>query len=341
MKKFSLYMLYFLLALSIAGCKSQADGDEVEVEDEDSIYLSGIITTLQSMEAEDEAGKTTASPGLAAFSTASGNEQSAGTDNSAENKIFSVAGGSVRSTETDNNKVEAITVPEAIFPEGKDTTSSPGLTTLSPASGDTQSARMDDNAGIASPSGKMLSSGRPLLTLKTNLLYDLTMTPHIGIEVPIGERFSVGAEFMRGWWLRPDWSFCWQLEAATLEGRYWFAPLMERYERGGWFAGTFVQAGFYDLQFHSNRGVQGEAFMAGLSGGYLYPRGDSWSLEFSFGAGYLCTGYSRYSVAPTHNGHQLVKSAQPMRLTGYLYPLKAGISVQWTIQSSKTKRRVK
>jgi hypothetical protein len=181
---------------------------------------------------------------------------------------------------------------------------------------------------------------RPLFIIKTNLLYDAALTPHIGVEVPLGERFSVVAEFMRGWWLKRDWSFCWQLEAAALEGRYWFSPLMERHARGGWFAGVFAQAGFYDFQLSATAGVQGECVMTGVSGGYLCPLGGAWSLEFSLGVGYLLTDYRRYTVQPTRDGHELVASAPPMRLHA-LYPLKAGISLQWTIGRTKKTGRVR
>jgi hypothetical protein len=180
----------------------------------------------------------------------------------------------------------------------------------------------------------------PLVIIKTNLLYDVALTPHLGVEVPIGERFSVVAEFMRGWWLKRDWSFCWQLEAAALEGRYWFANRIARHLHGGWFAGVFAQGAFYDLQLRSTSGVQGESMMAGVSGGYLYPLWSGLSLEFSLGVGYLRTNYRSYTVVPTRDGHELVKSAPAMRLRGAPYPLKAGISLQWAIGTSK-RREIK
>lgn len=60
----------------------------------------------------------------------------------------------------------------------------------------------------------------PLFALKTNLLFDLALTPNIELEVPIGKRWSVNGEFMRGWWLNKSNTFCWQVESFGLEGRY-------------------------------------------------------------------------------------------------------------------------
>jgi hypothetical protein len=179
---------------------------------------------------------------------------------------------------------------------------------------------------------------RPLVIIKTNLLYDVALTPHLGVEVPLGERFSIGAEFMRGWWLKRDWSACWQLEAAALEGRYWFRNCTERHLLGGWFAGVFAQAGFYDFQLNTSSGIQGECLMAGLSGGYVCPLGGNWSIAFSLGVGYLLTDYRRYTVAPTHDGYELVASAPAMRFRGLPYPIKAGISLQWAITRGKIMR---
>jgi hypothetical protein len=175
----------------------------------------------------------------------------------------------------------------------------------------------------------------PRIIIKTNLLYDAALTPNLGVEVLLGERFSVSAEFMRGWWLKRDWSFCWQLEAAALEGRYWWRDRMERHLRGGWFAGVFVQAGFYDFQLSSDKGLQGEFLTIGATGGYLYPLSTHWSIEFTLGMGYLLSDYRRYTVEPTHDGHELVASAPPMRFKGLPFPIKAGISIQWTIRWGK------
>jgi hypothetical protein len=178
----------------------------------------------------------------------------------------------------------------------------------------------------------------PLFILKTNLIYDIAITPHIGLEVPVGEWVSLSGEFMRGWWLNSDWSFCWQLEAAAFEGRYWFTPALERHQTGGWFAAAFVQAGFYDFQFETTQGVQGKFIMAGLSGGYLFPLSRQWSLEFTLGLAYLSTYYRRYTVEPTITGHELVALSSLIHLQGAPYPLKAGVQLQWNFNRPKIKR---
>jgi hypothetical protein len=78
--------------------------------------------------------------------------------------------------------------------------------------------------------------------------------------------------------------------------------------------------------------------MGGASGGYVHPLGDRWSVELTLGAGYLLNDYQRYTVEPTHSGNELVRQGTPMRLKGLIFPLKAGVSLQWAITSKDIRR---
>lgn len=157
--------------------------------------------------------------------------------------------------------------------------------------------------------------------VKTNLLYDIALTPNIGVEIPVGRRWSMNATFMRGWWLKKDNTFCWQLEAGGLEGRYWFGGPGVTKVLTGWFAGAFAGAGFYDFQLKRDKGHQGEFFMVGLSGGYSRQIAQTWNLEFAIGAGYLSTDYRRYHVI-----NDLLFKQATYRYKGVL-PLKAEVSL--------------
>jgi hypothetical protein len=170
----------------------------------------------------------------------------------------------------------------------------------------------------------------PLFTVKTNLLYDLALTPNVGLEVPLGDRWSISADFLRGWWLKRNWSFCWQVESFGVEGRFWLSDRTGQSRQGGWFIGAFVQTGFYDFQLKRTEGVQGEhTVMPGFSAGYTRPLRGGWSLEFTLGAAYLTNDYRRYSVEETHDGHELIRLGSPMRFVGVM-PCKVGVSLQYT-----------
>ncbi len=172
---------------------------------------------------------------------------------------------------------------------------------------------------------------KPLFALKTNLLYDLAITPNIELEIPMGKRWSMNFEFIDGWWLRRDNTFCWQIMGGGIETRYWFGNRDNKRVLTGWFAGAFIGGGYYDFQLEKSRGVQGEFYiMSGLSGGYTVPLNRSLSLEFSTGVGYTINDYRTYVVID----NDLIRSSPHYRFKSVL-PVKAKVSLVWTLYSKK------
>lgn len=149
---------------------------------------------------------------------------------------------------------------------------------------------------------------RPLLAIKTNLLFDAILAPNVEIEVPFGKedkRWSVMAEVWCPWWRfdhnaageqhkyyrsdqRPTRT-SYQLLAVGVEARRWFAgkrcpearPLLT-----GPFVGLYAAGGKYDLG-RNGKGDQGEYFSVGLSAGYSWPIARHWNLELSAAVGYV------------------------------------------------------
>ncbi|MDR1369006.1 MAG: DUF3575 domain-containing protein [Dysgonamonadaceae bacterium] len=181
-----------------------------------------------------------------------------------------------------------------------------------------------------------------VLAVKTNLLYDLALTPNVELEVPIGNRWSINAGFMRGWWLKKDWSFCWQIEAAELETRYWPGNRENKPALNGWFLGAFAGGGFYDFQLKSDHGTQGEFYiMTGLSAGYTHRIGRSLNLEYAVGAGFFTMDYRKYQVMESHHNdaiqRDLIKYGPEKRYSA-LVPLKIKVALSWTL-NKKTKKK--
>ncbi len=176
----------------------------------------------------------------------------------------------------------------------------------------------------------------PLFAVKTNLLYDLALTPNLEIEVPIKDRWSIGLQGMYGWWLKRDNSFCWQVQAADLEARYWLGDRTDKRVMSGWFVGAFASAGFYDFQLKSDSGVQGELYVAaGLSAGYSMTLTDNLYLEFAGGLGYVVNDYQKYRVS---GGEYLIEKGEPMRFESVI-PAKLEVSIGWLFNSKKGVRK--
>lgn len=132
--------------------------------------------------------------------------------------------------------------------------------------------------------------------IKTNLLYDAVTALNIGLEVAIGERFSVAAEWLSPWWSSYDKQLYFQLMNGNLEGRYWFGERADRLDLTGWFSGISVGGGIYDILLNRVNGVQGEFQSYSVVGGYAHPINKSGSLrlEYELGLGLISTDYVKY-----------------------------------------------
>ncbi len=172
--------------------------------------------------------------------------------------------------------------------------------------------------------------------IKTNLLYDLLLTPNIEVEVPLGERYSLSGEWIFPWWTTKNNGNALQIMSGQVEGRYWFGDRTNKPQLTGWFAGFYAGGGLYDLQWKSN-GYQGEFYIAaGLGGGYAHTINKSGSLrmEYSLGIGYLDTKY-RYYEGMQDNEYLVWQHDGKYTWIG---PTKAKVSLVWLINKRGGKR---
>lgn len=212
------------------------------------------------------------------------------------------------------------------------------------------------DSGISAPGLEMPCSGlqtrvweataapnatKPLFAIKTNLLYDALTIANLGVEVPLTERLSVGADVLFPWWNIPSRDVTLQLLAGELSARYWFGDRADKDPLTGLFAGLNAGAGIYDFQLGrltNGRGVQGNVFLLlGLQAGYAHSIGKNLRLEYSLGLGYIQTEYREYiSVKDTKFGD--IKAIEypweTKRMTGVL-PSKLSVSLVWMISSKK------
>ena len=161
--------------------------------------------------------------------------------------------------------------------------------------------------------------------LKTNLLYDVLLSPSVEAEYRFSPRWSVHADFSIAWWKNSHKHKYYQLVQLSPEARFWMNP------KKGWhghYIGAFVGAGHYDLSA-GEEGYQGDFMMVGLSYGYMFPIGEHFSLEVGIGVGYMNTEYEEYLPIDGHYVYQ-----QKSR-TGYVGPLKAKLSLVWHVGRNK------
>lgn len=176
---------------------------------------------------------------------------------------------------------------------------------------------------------------RPLLALKTNLLFDAALMPNVEIEVPVGKRWSVNGEYAFPWWQFDRGKYCMQVLMGGLEGRYWLGSRKSREDREvltGHFLGLYAGGGKYDLQW-GEKGYQGEFFIAaGVSYGWATRIARHLHLEFNIGIGLLRTDYRHYHA---RDNYQTLLWQENGKYTRF-GPTKAKISLVWLLN-----RRVK
>ena len=170
--------------------------------------------------------------------------------------------------------------------------------------------------------------------LRTNLLLPLL---NVGFEVPIGNRWSVAADWYYPWAFRSSsHKNCYQIDILALEGRYWFGSKHSKSEENkkyrllGHSVSVFAMGGRYDLE-HNYKGHQGEYIVGGVD--YMYAKtafkGKA-HLEFYFGIGYLYTRAKRYEVF-VREGKGYYNKDFRKKVT-YFGPIRAGISLVFPIK---------
>lgn len=140
----------------------------------------------------------------------------------------------------------------------------------------------------------------PPILLKTNLLYDVILTPNIDIEYLLDDHWSVVMETSIAWWHcdRKHWYY--QLATLMPDFRY----RIPAKKSGNYHSiGIFGSFSWYDLE-NGKRGYKGEAWTVGVGYNYSFPVNDLLGFEAGVGVGYLITKYEEYLPIEGHYVYQ-------------------------------------
>ena len=169
----------------------------------------------------------------------------------------------------------------------------------------------------------------PVVAFRTNLLVPLT---NIGVIVPIGNRYSIAADWYTPWiFRRSNHKNCFQFQMANAEVRYWLGskhtsdPDNRQYRLTGHSLAAYIYGGKYDFE-RDYSGHQGEFWSAGLDYTYAIPACNNrlrW--EFSISAGYLRNQSYAYDVFT--EGGKLYTSSADRKVVRYVGPTKVAVSL--------------
>lgn len=155
----------------------------------------------------------------------------------------------------------------------------------------------------------------PMLSVKTNLLYDAFFYPGMGYE-PIlnveaeyypkfSDRWTILAEMEFPWWSDDSEYEYFQMLNWQLEGRRYF---VDDNKHLGHYLSAYAQYNLFDFCMGNSTGsgVQGEGTGIGLGYGYVMPldwgKENRWKLEFFVKAGYYESHYDPYDAGVPYEG---------------------------------------
>lgn len=172
---------------------------------------------------------------------------------------------------------------------------------------------------------------KTVISARTNLLIPGL---NFGIEIPIGQHWSVAIDYFYPWAVSKENKWCGEMLGWFIDGRYWFANKKNKWDVDsklkGHAVGIYGGVGYYDYQKITN-GVQGEYFDVGVDYTYALPvANDNLRLEFNIGVGFIRTLYRPYY--PSSDFEDLIKEpGVKHRATNFIGPTRASVSLVYPI----------
>ena len=170
------------------------------------------------------------------------------------------------------------------------------------------------------------------LDLKTNLLWDALATVSLGVEIPLGGRFSLDVPVNYNAWDITE-KLKWRHLLVQPELRLWLKEPMR-----GHFFGVHIHAAWYNIgniyfsENMKNHRYQGFLAGAGISYGYRWRfRNPRWSMEATFGAGYAYITHTRYLCVSCGEGPDDLEKGG----THWMGPTRAGLSLAYSINKTR------
>lgn len=188
-------------------------------------------------------------------------------------------------------------------------------------------------APYASAQGKGTSRvemvNKPVVALRSNLMYDAFLLPNIGIEVGLPKNFTIGADWFGTWIHSNKHHIYWQGYGGYLTLRYYFGKQAAECPFTGHHVGIYGSCLTHDIEF-GGKGYQADkfGFGGGVEYGYSLPIARSLCMDFNLGIGFQGGKYKTYQPAKDGTGHYVWLSTHRRRWWG---PTKVEVSLKWLI----------
>ena len=166
----------------------------------------------------------------------------------------------------------------------------------------------------------------PFMAVTTNLLYDAALIPNIGVEITLGGRWSLTADWNYAWWSNTRDNKAWQTYGGYLGVRHYFGRIAKTRRFSGHFLGLYGDALTYDFEL-GGTGYQAArwGFGGGVEYGFSLPLNRSLNLDFSLGLGFQDGDYMTYEP---RDGHFVWTGTYKRMWVG---PTKAQVGLKWIL----------
>lgn len=168
------------------------------------------------------------------------------------------------------------------------------------------------------------------MSLKTNALYSALAIPNIGIELQLGNKWSLSANWMYAWWHNDHKHHYWRTYGGDIAIRKYWGEASKKRTFGGHHFGVYGQLLTYDFEW-GGRGYMSDkwTYGGGLEYGYSFGIGERFNLDLTLGVGYLTGEYMEYD--PTDDCY-VWKFTKKQNWIG---PTKAEVSLVWLLWQQK------
>ncbi len=164
----------------------------------------------------------------------------------------------------------------------------------------------------------------PPVAIKSNLLYDVALTPDLGVEISLSRLISVGLEGVYAWWSNDRTHRYWRVRGGWLDISWWFGTASRRQRLTGHHAGIYASMHDYDFEFgHKGWQARNPTVGAGLTYGYSFRLNGRLSLDLNLRIGYAGGRVTEYT--PQCDTYMCVRKY----LSNYWGLTGAGVTLVW------------
>ncbi|MEE0979927.1 MAG: DUF3575 domain-containing protein [Muribaculaceae bacterium] len=131
-----------------------------------------------------------------------------------------------------------------------------------------------------------LYKGKPLVALRSNMLYDAALTPDLGVELSMNPRLSLAVEGVWAWWSDHSRNRCWRIYGGWVELRSWLGQRHEQRSLTGHHVGVYGSYHSYDFEFGGKGWQSPQTLGIGVAYGYSLAVSRRLNIDFAIKAGY-------------------------------------------------------